>query len=254
VLGHKKIAGSSSDRYRVFISDGIYSNSFSMMATQMNHFIADGKLENFTVIRANNFICNNVNGKKVIILLDIEVIKSGAEVAKKIGEPVQIAADGSVANPPPAAGKANISAKRAADSDLSGNQAKRSPLAAANGPRSSILDPRPVIGGSAFNNSSSSSDLSQSSIFPIASLTPYQNKWTIKARVTNKSDIRRWNNSRGEGHLFSMDLLDSSGEIRATGFKEQCDKFYTMIEVGKVNCSFISMSAPAAESVSHASS
>ena len=35
--------------------------------------------------------------------------------------------------------------------------------------------------------------------------------------------------------------IDESGEIRATAFKEQCDKFYAMIEVGKVflisNCS-----------------
>lgn len=74
----------------------------------------------------------------------------------------------------------------------------------------------------------------QMNVYPIASLTPYQNKWTIKARVTNKSDIRRWSNSRGEGHLFSMDLVDESGEIRATAFKEQCDKFYNMIEIGKV--------------------
>ena len=31
-----------------------------------------------------------------------------------------------------------------------------------------------------------------------------------------------------------MDLIDESGEIRATAFKEQCDKFYEMIEIGKV--------------------
>lgn len=53
----------------------------------------------------------------------------------------------------------------------------------------------------------------------------------IKARVTTKSPVRTWANARGEGKLFSIDLIDESGEIRATAFKEQCDKFYDMIEV-----------------------
>ena len=30
-----------------------------------------------------------------------------------------------------------------------------------------------------------------------------------------------------------MDLVDESGEIRATAFKDQCDKYYNMIEIGK---------------------
>ena len=78
VLQNKKIAGSTSDRYRVFVSDGQYSNSFSMLATQMNHLITEGKLEAFSIVRVNNHICNNVNGKKVIILLEIEVLKPGS--------------------------------------------------------------------------------------------------------------------------------------------------------------------------------
>jgi len=53
----------------------------------------------------------------------------------------------------------------------------------------------------------------------------------IKARVTSKTPVRTWANARGEGKLFSMDLIDESGEIRATAFKEQCDKYYDMIEV-----------------------
>lgn len=47
----------------------------------------------------------------------------------------------------------------------------------------------------------------------------------------NKSAIRTWSNAKGEGKLFSMDLCDDSGEIRATAFKNECDKFYDMIQV-----------------------
>lgn len=56
-------------------------------------------------------------------------------------------------------------------------------------------------------------------------------RWVIKARVMNKTAIRTWSNAKGEGKLFSMDLCDESGEIRATAFKNECDKFYDMIQV-----------------------
>jgi replication factor A1 len=70
---------------------------------------------------------------------------------------------------------------------------------------------------------------------PIASLNPYANRWTIKARITNKGDIRTWSNARGEGSLFSLDLLDSSGvDIKATFFKEAVDKFYNILVMDNV--------------------
>lgn len=59
-----------------------------------------------------------------------------------------------------------------------------------------------------------------------------QARWTIKARCTVKSDVRRWNNARGEGKLFSFDLLDGEGgEIRVTGFKDAVDRWYDMVQV-----------------------
>lgn len=96
-------------------------------------------------------------------------------------------------------------------------------------------------GGAANNNNNNnrSSTMSmgagqQHPIYPIEGLSPYQNKWTIKARVTNKSDIRHWSNARGEGKLFSVTFLDETGEIKATGFNDAVDQFYNMLEEGKV--------------------
>ena len=74
-----------------------------------------------------------------------------------------------------------------------------------------------------------------SGICLISELNTYQNRWTIKARVTTKSDIRSWVNAKGEGSLFSVELIDSSAiDIKATFFKEAVDKFYEMLEVDKV--------------------
>lgn len=81
------------------------------------------------------------------------------------------------------------------------------------------------------NNSSSSS---HTNIYPIEALSPYAHKWTIKARCTNKSDIKTWHNKNGEGKLFSVNLLDDSGEIRGTAFQEQCDTLYTLFQEGGV--------------------
>ncbi|XP_015897369.3 replication protein A 70 kDa DNA-binding subunit A isoform X1 [Ziziphus jujuba] len=72
-------------------------------------------------------------------------------------------------------------------------------------------------------------------ILPIAALNPYQGRWTIKARVTSKGELRHFNNPRGDGKVFSFDLLDSEGgEIRVTCFNAVADQFYNQIEVGKI--------------------
>ena len=48
-----------------------------------------------------------------------------------------------------------------------------------------------------FSNESSGSQKSKP-IFAIEQLSPYQNVWTIKARVSYKGEIKTWHNQRGD--------------------------------------------------------
>ena len=202
VLGHKKLASSSSgERYRLLVSDGKKINSFTMLATQLNSMITNNELTEFSICQINRYAISMVNNsgkqKRVMVILSIEVKVPGDQVGHKIGNP--------------------SNAESESDSKPSAQPTPQQ--------KSDTLMQKHTM------HQSSNNDVSTT---PIVALSPYQNRWVIKARVVSKSNVRTWSNSRGEGKLFSMDLVDESGEIRCTAFKDQCDKFYDMIEIGKV--------------------
>jgi len=78
-------------------------------------------------------------------------------------------------------------------------------------------------------------DLSNARPIPIEALNPYNNRWTIKARVISKSDLRSYNSSKmGDGKFFSFDICDESGEMRVMAWREAADRYYNLVEPGKV--------------------
>jgi replication factor A1 len=60
-------------------------------------------------------------------------------------------------------------------------------------------------------------------------------RWSIKGVVTNKTDIHNYDNARGEGSVFSFDLLDSTNEIRVIAFNNDCKRFHSIIQMKQVS-------------------
>lgn len=215
------------ERYRIVLSD-IKNYVQCMLATQANHVVHDGKLVKGCIVRVKSYNPNLVKGKKyvqddqlvttlsltsrasILIVLDLDVIES-LGTPDKLGDPVAFEAKSEDANNTAIGGSGFYGNKQQAP--------KPAPV-----PKKENLQSR---GGGGSHNGNNV-------IYPIEALSPYAHKWTIKARVSAKSDIKTWHKNTGEGKLFSVNLLDESGEIKATAFNDQVDQFYDLLQEGQV--------------------
>jgi replication factor A1 len=226
-------SGSGPTRYRAILSDGTFYVQ-GMLATQLNSMVESEELKTNAVISVQDFMKNSVQGRNVIILLKLTVLSNPGE---RIGAPENIENAGasamrnnSSANGVKAAPMYN---RTNTPENNAYNQGKPKPQSNANpkNPYSPATNrPNAPIVHQGNNGTPGGTPIT-----PISQLNMYQNRWTIKARVVSKGDIRTWSNARGEGSLFSVELLDSSGmDIKATFFKDAVDKFFNQVDVGQV--------------------
>lgn len=190
-----------------------------MLSTQQKHLVENGQIDRNSVVRVTQYAANSVQNRRIIILLGLEPM--GPPLGERLGEPVNWEqANGMGASGANAGGGAGGAAAPKPAVAQNGGASRPAPQAAP------ARATKPLSRGPSMANGAP--------IYPIEGLSPYQNKWTIKARVTSKSDIKHWSNQRGEGKLFSVNLLDESGEIKATGFNDAVDRFYPLLQENKV--------------------
>ncbi|KAG6515042.1 replication protein A 70 kDa DNA-binding subunit A-like [Zingiber officinale] len=236
LLDLKQVTGAK-ERYRAVVSDGSAAQQ-ALLAAQLNEVAESGAVGVGSVVRLLEYVCSTVKNRRIIVIADMKILIRDSETIGNPKLPPEIVSD----NP-----EFSNSLSIGYSGDQSFNQATNS------------SSPAKLVSSSVMkscNKSSSSNAHLQSSyqpppnykshgaimkneaparIIPIAALNPYQGRWAIKARVTAKGEVRRYNNAKGDGKVFSFDLLDSDGgEIRATCFNAVVDRFYESIEVGKV--------------------
>eukprot|EP00177_Eucheuma_denticulatum_P005508 GFKZ01010015.1.p1 GENE.GFKZ01010015.1~~GFKZ01010015.1.p1 ORF type:complete len:662 (+),score=94.54 GFKZ01010015.1:285-2270(+) len=227
-------------RYRLAISDGEHFQQ-AMLATQLNALINQGQIKVFSLVRLNDFICNKLQNKRILIILNLDVITT---LPHKIGNPVGI--DAAMANR--VAGQENAVPNSPAFSNPAGGMP---PMMSNGHPHNQMNQPKQTVpmqktavggggggfGGGSWNTPSSTStnpfsmgpsgvmsrlNSNPSSMYrPIQNINPYQNGWTIRGRCTYKGELRKFTNHRGDGLVISFELTDESGSIRITGFTQQ---------------------------------
>lgn len=147
---------------------------------------------------------------RLLIILDLHVVEN---IGTKIGNPAALQGPGGEGKPVSSANGTPAPQQQSEQTTTSSSTTRPPPAKAAPAP--------PKAAPSAHPN-----------LFPIEGLSPYQNNWTIRAKVKQKSDIRTYSNQKGEGKFFSVTLLDDTGEIKATAFNQSVDELYPKFEEG----------------------
>lgn len=211
------VPGNKPNKFFLQLTDG-KSAANAIATTQVGKRITAGEISNGDVVDLTSYSFNKETAEARIFMIDVGTVHRGAVKEDEAAETVKEEAKENVApaaTPVPAVKKAL--------------------------PRHMLRTPGPApspseeVGGAARFRSVEPPTKRRKSFQPIQSLNPYNNSWTIRARIANKQPLRTFEKSGTSKSVFSVELVDEQGtQIEATLWDEVADKYYPELEEGKV--------------------
>ncbi|KAH9403580.1 60S acidic ribosomal protein P1 [Tyrophagus putrescentiae] len=227
-------------RLRAVLYDGLTINQHCiLMHDDAERLFAEGHLDKFTVIRVLDFTANAMPAKNMTVLIinKMDLVRDGKEINDKLEGTdwaylSQRSGGGAVAAFSP------MKKEEPADSAYGGSSAlvSRPPQRPLRRPLPALQQAKPAaVGAAAPGVFPTTNTLQHEQVAPINVISPFYTSWVIRVRVTSKTPLKTYNNARGGGHVFSFDTVDQSGgELRITAFNAEADKWYELIERGRV--------------------
>lgn len=202
-------------RFRLDFSDGEHLMQ-GMIAKQLNHLVLEDKILPNIVVKLDTYIVQQVGARRVLIVLNLDILRAenGPLGNPKSADDLE-SPSGSQPSLSQAEGAPDSSAKAKNEDVVGVTRPTSSGIMSMAGPRRTAGPGVPVYRD-------------------IAAINPYQTGWTIKGRCTSKSDLRTFQNARGEGQVISFELTDKSGSIRITAFSDRASDVVEKVKNGGV--------------------
>lgn len=206
------------------LSDGDKTVPAVFMSQLSSHFENDG-VQKYAIIRVRNtslFTYNNANPSKTVVVVGaLDVVDTACDV------PIHIS-------------RAPVTPAASRTAGLPGTVTKEGtppPTASTTTPSTCGVASRcdeetrtPAQHGGTIKYVTSDVPTT-----PIARLNPYQNRWTIKVRLTHKGEMITYSNQRGTGTLLKVTLTDETGDdIEAVMFNDAVTKWGPELDEGAV--------------------
>ncbi|EGW33590.1 uncharacterized protein SPAPADRAFT_135958 [Spathaspora passalidarum NRRL Y-27907] len=220
VTNIKHVEGGSRS-FRVLLFDGVFSGQ-GLVEESCGTYLKNNGFARYQYIQVNDF-STVITQRHIIILKNVEILGQGEKTenqAKQIEAYYKEHPEEDFL----ALQKAKGETYPNADVAKTRSESPFTPQTTTSTPAPPAPKPAPPVSASG----------APIRITPIETISPYQNNWTIKARVSYKGDLRTWSNAKGTGQLFSVNFLDESDEIKATAFNETAERAYNLLEEGKV--------------------